>query len=47
MNLLDAIPEIGKILDDLISTPEEKREAQLRLREIDVREVAVDRKSVV
>ena len=39
MNLLDAIPEIGKILDDLISTPEEKREAQLRLREIDVREV--------
>ena len=28
MNLLDAIPEIGKILDDLISTPEEKREAQ-------------------
>ena len=39
MNLLDAIPEIGKILDDLISTPEEKREAQIRLREIDVREV--------
>ena len=39
MNLLEAIPEIGKILDDLISTPEEKREAQLRLREIDVREV--------
>lgn len=39
MNILDAIPEIGKILDDLISTPEEKREAQLRLREIDVREV--------
>ena len=39
MNILDAIPEIGRILDDLISTPEEKREAQLRLREIDVREV--------
>lgn len=39
MNILDAIPEIGRILDDLISTPEEKREAQLRLREIDVREI--------
>lgn len=39
MNLLDAIPEIGRILDDLISTPEEKREAQLRLREIDVQEI--------
>ena len=39
MNLLDAGPEIGKILDELISTPEEKREAQIRLREIDVREV--------
>jgi hypothetical protein len=39
MNLLDAIPEIGKILDDLVSTPDEKRAAELRLREIDIREV--------
>lgn len=38
-HILDAIPEIGKILDNLISTPEEKREAELKLKEIDIREV--------
>ena len=38
-NILDAIPAIGKILDDVISTPEEKREAQIRLRELDIREI--------
>ena len=38
-SLLDLVPEVGKILDNLISTPEEKREAELRLREIDIREV--------
>lgn len=38
-NLLDLVPEVGKILDDLVSTTEEKREAQLRLKEIDIREV--------
>lgn len=38
-NLLEALPAIGKILDDVISTPEEKREAQIRLRELDIREI--------
>ena len=36
---MEAIPAIGKILDDVISTPEEKREAQIRLRELDIREI--------
>lgn len=39
MNLLDALPEVGKILDSLVSTPEEKRDAELKLKEIDVREL--------
>lgn len=38
MNLLELVPEVGKIVDDLVSTPEEKREAQLRLKELELRE---------
>ena len=38
-NLLDALPSISKILDDIISTPEEKREAQIRLKELEIREL--------
>ena len=39
INLLEALPSIGKILDDVISTPEEKREAQIRLKELEIREL--------
>ena len=38
MKLLDLVPEVGKIVDDLVSTPEEKREAQLRLKELEIRD---------
>ena len=38
-NLLDVVPEVGRIIDDLVSTTEEKREAQLRLKELDIREL--------
>ncbi len=38
-NILDVIPETGAILDNLVSTPEEKRAAELKLREIDAREM--------
>ncbi len=38
MKLLDLAPEVGKIVDDLVSTPEEKREAQLRLKELEIRD---------
>ena len=38
MKLLELVPEIGKIVDDLVSTPEEKREAQLRLKELEIRD---------
>lgn len=38
MKLLDLVPELGKIVDDLVSTPEEKREAQLRLKELEIRD---------
>ena len=38
MKLLELVPELGKIVDDLVSTPEEKREAQLRLKELEIRD---------
>jgi hypothetical protein len=38
MKLLELVPEVGKIVDDLVSTPEEKREAQLRLKELEIRD---------
>ena len=38
MKLLELVPELGKIVDDLVSPPEEKREAQLRLKELEIRD---------
>lgn len=37
MNVLDAIPGIGQILDDLITSKEELEEVKLRLREVEFR----------
>lgn len=37
MNVLDAIPGIGQILDDVITSREELEEAKLRLREVEFR----------